>query len=150
MRTVSEIIESFPNHPESLIPILQKLQEVHLYLSEEHMTEVAEKLDLPLHHVYSVATFYNVFSLKPKGRNVVRVCMGSACHVRGAGRILEEVERVLQLRDGETSSDGNFSLETVNCVGACALGPVVVLNKNFNGHLTPAKVEAIINEVSEQ
>ncbi len=146
MKRVGQIIAEFPTSPESLIPILQEIQEYYNYLSEENIKIVASELALPLQHVYSVATFYNVFSLKPKGLNIVKICMGSACHVRGANRILEEVERTLNLKKNETSPDGKFSLETVNCLGACALGPIMVLNKAYNGHLTPAKVEKIFKE----
>ncbi len=146
MEAVGKIIADFPRTPESLIPVLQEIQQEFNYLSEDSIREVADGLSLPLHHVYSVATFYNVFSLKPKGRNIVRVCMGSACHVRGAARILEEVERLLGIKNGETSSDGNFSIETVNCLGACALGPIMVLNKEYNGHITPEKIEKILVE----
>jgi len=147
MRPVGEILDDFPSSPESLIPVLQEIQEEFHYLSEDSIKMVSEGLNLPLHHVYSVATFYNVFTLKPKGRNIVRVCMGSACHVRGAGRILEEIERVLELKNGETSEDGSFSLETVNCLGACALGPIMVINQNYSGHLTSDKVDSILEEV---
>jgi NADH-quinone oxidoreductase E subunit len=148
VKTLSEIIDGFPRSAESLIPILQEIQEEHNFLSEPNIKEVATELDLPLQHVYSVATFYNVFSLKPKGRNIVKVCMGSACHVRGASRIMEEIERSLKIKNGETSADGSFSLESVNCLGACALGPIMVLNKEYNGHITPAKVEKIFKKVS--
>ena len=146
MKEVGAIIADFPRSPESLIPILQEIQEEYNFLSEASIKEVSSGLALPLHHVYSVATFYNVFSLKPKGRYIVKVCMGSACHVRGAVRILEEIERSLSIKNGETSLDGRFSLETVNCLGACALGPIMVLNKEYNGHITPAKVEKIFQE----
>lgn len=146
MKAVTEIIGAFPKSPESLIGVLQEIQEEHNYLSEENIKEVAEQLDLPLHHVYSVATFYNVFSLKPKGENIVKVCMGSACHVRGAVQIMEAVERSLDIKNGETTPDGKFSLETVNCLGACALGPIMVLNREYNGHITAAKVEKILKE----
>ena len=149
MKKLSEIIAGFPKSPESLIPILQEIQEEHNFLSENNIKEVAAQLELPLHHVYSVATFYNVFSLKPKGRNIVKVCMGSACHVRGAVRIMEEIERSLGIKNGETTADGSFSLESVNCLGACALGPIVVLNKEYNGHITPAKVGKIFKKVSK-
>jgi len=148
VKQVREILTDYPTSPESLIPILQGIQEEYNFLSENSIKEVAAGLALPVHHVYSVATFYNVFSLKPKGRNIVKVCMGSACHVRGAARILEEIERILGLKNGETSEDGNFSLETVNCLGACALGPIMVMNKKYNGHITPAKVEKIFKELS--
>jgi len=148
VKQISEIIADYPISPESLIPVLQEIQEDFNFLSEDSIKEVAEGLGLPVHHVFSVATFYNVFSLKPKGRNIVKVCMGSACHVRGAARILEEIERSLGLKNGETSEDGNFSLETVNCLGACALGPIMVINKKYNGHITPAKVEKIFREMS--
>ncbi|MBI9105996.1 MAG: NADH-quinone oxidoreductase subunit NuoE [Spirochaetales bacterium] len=150
MKKVGKIIADFPLTPESLIPILQEIQEEFNFLSEDSIKKVAAGLSLPLHHVYSVATFYNVFSLKPKGRNIVKVCMGSACHVRGAGRILEEIERSLGIKNGETSADGSFSLETVNCLGACALGPIMVINKKYNGHITPAKVEKIFQEFTSQ
>ena len=146
MKALPEIIGGYPKSPESLIPILQEIQEEFNFLSEPSIKEVAVGLDLPLHHVYSVATFYNVFSLKPKGRNIVKVCMGSACHVRGAGRIMEEIERSLNIKNGETTEDGKFSLETVNCLGACALGPIMVLNKEYHGHITPAKVKKIFKE----
>lgn len=146
MKSVGKIIAEYPQSAESLIPILQEIQEEHNFLSETNIKKVAEELALPLHHVFSVATFYNVFSLKPKGRNIVKVCMGSACHVRGAARILEEIERSLKIKNGETSEDGKFSLETVNCLGACALGPIMVLNKEYNGHITPDKVEKIFRE----
>lgn len=145
---MSEIIDGFPRSAESLIPILQEIQEEHNFLSEPNIKEVATELDLPLQHVYAVATFYNVFSLKPKGRNIVKVCMGSACHVRGASRIMEEIERSLKIKNGETTADGSFSLESVNCLGACALGPIMVLNKEYNGHITSAKVEKIFKKVS--
>jgi NADH-quinone oxidoreductase subunit E len=150
VEAVGKIIADFPRTPESLIPVLQEIQEEYNYLSEESIKEVAEGLSIPLHHVYSVATFYNVFSLKPKGRNIIRVCMGSACHVRGSTRILEEIERILGIKNGETSPDGKFSLETVNCLGACALGPILVMNKAYNGHITPVKVEEIFREFNQQ
>ena len=146
MKAVSEIIGAFPKSSESLIGILQEIQEEHNYLSEDNIKEVSDQLDVPLQRVYSVATFYNVFSLKPKGKNIVKVCMGSACHVRGAVRIMEAIERSLGVKNGETTADGNFSLETVNCLGACALGTIMVLNKEYNGHITSAKVEKIFKE----
>jgi len=145
MRTAVEIIESFPGTPDSLIPLLQQLQSEFGWLSEETMKEVSAALGIPLHRVYSVATFYNVFSLKPKGRNSVRVCMGTACHVRGAAGVLVEVERCLGIQSGETSTDGRFSLETVNCLGACALGPIMVVNSEYKGNLTPSGVSELIS-----
>jgi NADH:ubiquinone oxidoreductase subunit E len=150
VKAVGEIIADFPRTPESLIPILQEIQEEYNFLSEDSIKDVASELTMPLHHVYSVATFYNVFSLKPKGQNIVKVCMGSACHVRGAVRIMEEIERSLSIKSGETSTDGKFSLESVNCLGACALGPIMVLNKEYNGHITPAKVEKIFQEFNSK
>lgn len=150
MKPVKQIIRDYPDSPESLIPILQEIQEEYNFLSEDNMKIVASELQLPLHHVFSVATFYNVFSLKPKGKHIVRVCMGSACHVRGASRILNEIKRILRIDNQETSSDGRFSLETVNCLGACALGPVMVLNSKYNGHITPDKVEKIFQELENK
>jgi NADH-quinone oxidoreductase subunit E len=145
-KALKKILDRYEAKGESLLALLQDLQQNYSYLPEEGLKAVAEKLQVPLNRVYSVATFYNAFSLKPKGKYVVQVCMGTACHVRGAPGIVEEAERVLGIKRGDTTDDGKFTLETVNCVGACALGPVMVVNGSYHGHLTRDKIGAILKE----
>lgn len=114
------------------------------YLPEEAIKATARQLQLPLNRVFAVATFYNAFSLEPKGKHVVQVCMGTACHVRGAQRILEEVERRLSIKAGETTPDKLFSLQTVNCLGACALGPIIAIDGEFHGQMKTANVPKLL------
>ena len=144
-KAIIEIIDRHAPIGESLLSIFQQMQEAFMYLPEEGLKAIAEKLQLPLTRVYSVATFYNAFSLTPKGKYVIQVCMGTACHVRGAMNITDEMERLLGIKRGETSQDGQFTLETVNCIGACALGPVMVLNGEYKGHLTRDKLGKILD-----
>ena len=132
---------------ETLLAVLQDIQAKYGYLPEEKLIETAETLDMPLIDVYGVATFYKSFSLTPKGRHQVKVCLGTACHVRGASRIDKEVERKLGIGPGETSEDGEFSLETVMCLGCCAIGPVVVIDGKYYGQVTPMKVESILRTI---
>lgn len=143
-KTLDEIVLKYEIKTESLMPILQDIQDAFRYLPEECLKEVAIKLEIPLNRVFSMATFYNAFSLEPKGKYIIQVCMGTACHVRGAPGILVELERILNIKRGETTKNMKFSLETVNCVGACALGPVMIINREYHGHLTPDKVNGII------
>jgi len=134
----------------NLLSILQDVQKECGYLPEEKLIETAETLDMPLIDAYSVATFYKSFSLTPRGRHQVKVCLGTACHVRSAGRIVEEIERILGIRPGETSENGEFSLETVMCLGCCAIGPVVVIDGKYYGEMTPTKVESILKTIREE
>jgi len=129
---------------ETLLSVLQDIQAKYGYLPEEKLIETSETLDMPLIDVYGVATFYKSFSLTPRGRHQVKVCLGTACHVRGANRIGKEVGRKLDIEPGETSEDGEFSLETVMCLGCCAIGPVVVIDGKYYGQVTPTKVESIL------
>ena len=135
---------------ETLLSVLQDIQAKYGYLPEEKLIETAETLDMPLIDVYGVATFYKSFSLTPKGRHQVKVCLGTACHVRGANRVIREMERKLGIVPGETSEDGEFSLETVMCLGCCAIGPVVVVDGKYYGQMTPAKVESILRTTREE
>lgn len=146
----SELAETIEKNGEgaSLISVLEEIQARYRYLPQAAMVLVSERLGIPLSQVYSVATFYNAFSLKPKGRHVVTVCMGTACHVRGSKRVLEQVEKALDIRPGETTADRQFSLETVNCLGACALGPIMVADGEYFGQMTPAKVEPNLHKYS--
>ncbi len=129
-----------------LIAILEEIQAEYKYLPEEALRVVAEKTGRPLVEVIGVATFYRAFSLKPRGKHVISVCLGTACHVRRAPRIAAEVERQLGIKAGETTPDNEFTLETVNCLGACALGPVVVVDGHYFPHVRPSKVAEIIRK----
>ncbi len=131
----------------SLLSILQNIQREWGYLPEEKLREIAVMLGMPLIDVCGVATFYKSFSLTPKGRHQIKVCLGTACHVRGANRILKEVERKLGIKSGETSEDGEFSLETVMCLGCCAIGPVVVMDDRYYGRMTTAKLESMLMQL---
>lgn len=128
----------------NLLSILQETQNQCGYLPEEKLREIAAKLKIPLTDVYGVATFYKSFSLKPRGRHHVKVCLGTACHVRGSSRIERETERKMGIGPGETSADGEFSLETVMCLGCCAIGPVMVVNNKYHGQMSPAKIEKVL------
>lgn len=125
----------------SLISLLEEVQAQYRYLPQDAMILVSEWLGVPLSQVYSVATFYNAFTLQPRGKHLITVCLGTACHVRGSGRILEQISRILKVKPGETTADGQFTLETVNCLGACALGPVMVIDGEYFGQMRPTKVK---------
>jgi len=139
--------QSKNGHKETLLSVLQDIQAKYGYLPEEELIETAETLAVPLIDVYGVATFYKSFSFTPRGRHQVKVCLGTACHVRGASRIGKGVERKLAIKPGETSEDGEFSLETVMCLGCCSIGPVVVVDGRYYGKVTTAKLESILGTV---
>jgi len=127
-----------------LVSILQDIQAEYSYLPKEALVVVSQGLALPLTQVYSVATFFKAFSLKPRGRHLINVCLGTACHVRGAVRILEEIERKLDINSGGTTQDRKYTLETVNCVGACALGPIVIVDGKYSGQMKTDKVKPLL------
>jgi NADH-quinone oxidoreductase subunit E len=141
-----EVLKKHDNDKALLVDILQDIQSSIGYLPKEALEETAEGLDIPLSRVYSVATFFKAFSLTPRGRNLVSVCMGTACHVRGADKVLASVEEQLGIKNGETTKDLKFTLETVNCVGACALGPVVIVGEDYHGEMTPEGVVSVLKE----
>jgi len=141
---VDSIIDRHNSDVEVLVSILQDIQIECSYLPADALRRVAERLQVPLIQVYSVATFFKAFSLVPRGRRSIQVCLGTACHVRGAQAILEEIERDLNVRAGGTTDDGEFTLETVNCLGACALGPIIMIDDEYHGQMTPAKVREIL------
>ncbi len=128
----------------SLLSLLSDIQERYHYLPQPVLVLLSEILDIPLSQIYSVATFYNAYSLKPRGKHLIRVCMGTACHVRGAPFILDRLERKLEIRAGETTRDRNVTLETVNCLGACALGPIVVRDGAYTGGTDIAKTDRLL------
>jgi NADH-quinone oxidoreductase subunit E len=127
-----------------LVAILQDIQAEYNYLPKEALVQVSRGLDIPLTQVYSVASFFKAFSLRPRGRHVINVCLGTACHVRGAVRVLDEIERELGIKSGETTEDLRYTLETVNCVGACALGPIVIVDGNYSGQMKSNKVKPLL------
>lgn len=131
----------------SLVMLLQDIQSRYGYIPKEAIKEAASRLDVPVSRLYGLATFYRSFSLTPRGRHEVCLCTGTACHVRGAAVILGHLKRSLGIREGQTTADGEVSLETVNCVGACALGPVMVCDGIYHGKVTVAKVDDILSEM---
>jgi len=133
----------------SLISVLEKIQGRYQYLPREAMILVSEGLGVPLSQVYSVATFYNAFSLERRGRHEICVCVGTACHVRGAKRVLTRLEERLGIKPGETTPDWNYSLDTVHCLGACALGPIVVVDGEYSGQMHPKKVDALLTRIEQ-
>ena len=142
---LDSIIDEHDVEEGSLIPILQDIQAEYSYLPKEALEHVSQRLNIPMVQIFGVVTFFKAFSLKPKGKNQIHVCTGTACHVRGAKNVLEGLERELGIKAGDTTDDGEYTLETVNCVGACALGPVVVNNEKHHGQMTPIKVESLLS-----
>ncbi len=133
-----------------LISILQDIQAKYGYLPAEALKEVASVTRVSLVDIYGAATFYRAFSLKPRGEHLITICQGTACHVRGAPLIRAELEKKLGVQPGETTDDKKFTLEAVNCVGACALAPIVVVDGAFYGHMTAKKVNALIDDIRDQ
>ena len=142
---VDEIIEKYEGDPCLLLSMLQDVQATYRYLPREALMRICKRTGVPLPRMYASATFYKSFTLEPRGRHLIQVCTGTACHVRGAPRILEEIERCLHISAGQTTADSLFTLETVNCLGACALGPLAVIDGVYYGKLSPAKVKAMLN-----
>jgi len=149
-RKVGSVLERYSRDASQLVAILQDIQAEYNWLPKEALEEVSQELGIPLSRVFSVATFFRAFSLRPRGRHLIHVCLGTACHVRGAPRILEQMERELGIRPGEMTEDLQFSLETVNCVGACALGPVVIVDGDYHGQMTPDRVKEILKKYSKE
>jgi NADH:ubiquinone oxidoreductase subunit E len=144
---IEEIVGEYGAKPTALIMILQDVQKHYRYLPEEALRAVAKSMKLPLAQIYGVATFYRTFTLKPTGKNHICVCTGTACHVRQAVVIVDKLERDLGISAGETTANGEVSLETVNCLGACALGPLVTANGVYYGNMTVNKVDKMLSEV---
>ena len=144
------VITDLEAEPEALIEVLHDIQAVCGYLPEERLREVSEKLGVPLIEVYRVANFYKAFRLQPAGTYLITVCMGTACHVRGAAGIVEQALARLQVSLGETTVDRLFTVETVNCLGACALGPVVVVNGAYHDHMTPRKIDKLLSRLAKE
>lgn len=144
---VNKILNKYKRRGSFLISMLQDIQEEFNYLPKDALEVVAKELKLTLTQVYGVATFFKAFSLNPRGKHLVHVCMGTACHVRGAKKVLDVFERDLNIKAGETTADKEFTVEVVNCLGACAIGPIVVVDKEYHGEMSPAKTEKLLKNL---
>ncbi len=145
------IFEAYPRNDASLlIPLLQTVQSEFGYLPEDQIEKVAEHIGIPLSRVYGVATFYNQFRLKPLGKYVIKVCRGTACHVKGSLDILRILESELEIKAGDTTKDLLFSIETVACIGACSIAPVIVVNDEYFGGLTPKSIQKLIKQFKDK
>jgi NADH:ubiquinone oxidoreductase subunit E len=144
--TLNSIIEKFKGKPGGLIPVLEEAQVALEYIPISMQKRIASGLNLPLSRVYGVVTFYSFFTMTPRGKHTVRVCLGTACYVRGGKAIAETLQKELGINDGETTPDRMFTLETVRCLGACGLGPVVVVDEDIHGRLKPGKVKEVLSQ----
>ena len=143
---IDTIIEQNGGKESAILSILQDVQAKERYLPQEALEYIGERLHIPLNKIYRIATFYRAFSLSPRGKHEVCVCMGTACHVRGAQRIVDQIKLALDIRPGETTKDKNFTLETVNCLGVCAAGPVIAIDGQYFGKMSSAKVDGTLKK----
>ena len=149
-KTLDQILEGRHSQPNQLIEVLHDVQENYGYISEKDMKTVSQGLGVPVIEVYRVASFYKAFRLKPSGKHVLTMCMGTACHVRSSSLLLDQATGQLGVKPGEVTPDGLFSIEHVNCLGACALGPIVTENGSYYHHMTPGKLRKLIETLSRQ
>jgi NADH:ubiquinone oxidoreductase subunit E len=140
------IEEEFNNNKENLIMMLQAIQKTYNYLPRSALDYLAVKIGVPYSKIYGVATFYSTFSLEPRGRNIISICLGTACHVRGAERVHKRIEETLGISNGQTTEDKRFTLETVRCIGCCSLGPVVKINEDMHARLPTDQVGKVLNQ----
>ena len=147
---LEEIVNRYPGKPEYLIFLLQDIQADCGYISPNAMQLVSEHTDVPVTQAYSVATFYQSFRLEPRGEHEVRVCLGTACHLKGGQRIVEELERRLGVDAGATTEDMHYTLDTVNCVGACALAPVMVVDDEYEPNITASKIDKLLKKLDKK
>jgi NADH:ubiquinone oxidoreductase subunit E len=150
VRTLDQILEGRYSQPHLLIEVLQDIQKEYGYISKEAMITVSQRLGVPIIEVYRVASFYKAFRLKPSGKYVLTMCQGTACHVRNSHLLLDQAISQLGVRPGEVTPDGLFSIHQVNCLGACALGPIVAENGSYHHHMTPAKLRKLIDNLRGQ
>ena len=148
-RVTDQIVDKYGHKKQALIMILQDVQSHFHYLPEAALRRIGTRLELSFAEIYGTASFYKAFSLEPRGQHIIQVCMGTACHVRGAQRILEEFERLLSIEAGQTTENRLFTLETVNCLGACALGPIVTVDQEYHGNMTPGGVAKLIDSYAK-
>lgn len=144
---VDSILEGRGDEPFDVLEVLQDIQGRFGFLPETALRRVSDKLDVPLIEVFRLANFYKAFSLKPRGRHLITACLGTACHVRGGPRLVDEITKELGIAPGETTADGAFTLETVNCLGACALAPIVIIDGRYYDHMNPEKLRNLIHKL---
>lgn len=145
-RQVDAIIKSYASKPGALIPVLEEIQDVTGYLPESVQRRVSKGLGVPLSNVYGVVTFYSYFTMKPRGKHEIKVCLGTACHVRGGQKVLEKIEEKLRITPGDCTDDRLFSLDLVRCIGACGVAPVMVVGKDVHKQVKPSKLDAILHK----
>ena len=146
---VDEILLKYDNDKSQIIGILQDIQAEYNYLPYDALKHISEKLEIPLSKLYNISTFYAAFSLKPRGEHIISCCLGTACHVKGGLKVYEELQRLLNIESGETTEDGKFTLEAVNCLGTCALAPVVVIDGVYYEKVNISKINKILDKVRE-
>ncbi len=144
--TVTTILKRHNHDPSALLAVLQDIQDEFNYLPRPALEQTAKEMEIPMSRISGMATFFASFSLKPRGKHVCEVCMGTACYARGAPQLVDKLKRDLKVGVGETSEDKMFTLETVNCVGACALGPLVKVGQKYHGHMNSSKIEKMLKE----
>lgn len=150
MKKIENILSKYDHKKSRIIQILAEIQGVYNYLPKDVLEYVSQQMKLPFSSIYSIATFYSAFSLKPRGKHLVTVCMGTACHVRGAPSVLNRLEDKLGIKTGATTEDNQFTLKTVNCLGACALAPIVVVDDEYHGQTTVNKVDKLLKEYEKE
>ncbi|PIR17007.1 MAG: NADH-quinone oxidoreductase subunit NuoE [Deltaproteobacteria bacterium CG11_big_fil_rev_8_21_14_0_20_49_13] len=141
---IESILKRYPKDPASIIQVLQDINDEYRYLPCDVVGFAAEQLGVPKSRAFSVATFYKAFSLKPRGEVIIKICKGTACHIRGAEQLSDELQRLLKIEAGETTKDMKFTIEEVNCVGACAMAPVIVINEKYHGSVTTSEVKEMV------
>jgi NADH-quinone oxidoreductase subunit E len=149
-KKLNTILDKYRREPSALLAILQDIQDEENYLPKDTIRQVAGELGVPLARIYALSTFFSSFSLEPRGKHICTVCMGTACHVRGAPRLVEHIEREFDIPAGQTTQDMQLTLETVNCVGACALGPLVILDGEYHGNMNPAKLDRVFRPLKKK
>lgn len=147
---ITEILQSYPRKQRYCLAIMQDMQKKYNYIPKEGMQQLADYLDCPLSSLYSMATFYKALSLEPKGKHIIKLCDGTACHIRGANNLKNDITRILGIEDGQTTEDGLFSLELVNCLGSCALAPVMVVDETYYGKVTMEKLADILDSYRKE
>jgi NADH:ubiquinone oxidoreductase subunit E len=150
MGYIDDVIDKYGKEHRGLIPSLLEIQNEYHYLPVEALQRVSERMAIPKIQVYQVASFYKAFSLKPRGKHMITVCLGTACHVRGGQMLIDQVGRLLDIKPGENTKDMQFTLEAVNCLGCCALGPVMVLDGKYFGSMAASKVEKVLDKFTKQ
>jgi NADH-quinone oxidoreductase subunit E/NADP-reducing hydrogenase subunit HndA len=145
LKSVNKILSQFPKEKGNLIGILLEIQNHFSYLPEAELRYISKQLDIPITQIYSVVNFYNRFSLTPKGKNQISVCMGTACHVKGSEKVMNEIQDKLAIKKGETTDDMEFSLEAARCIGACGLAPAILINEETHGEVKPKMIDKILS-----